>query len=514
MLLIHPPVSKPSEPPPGVALLAGALRERGVPCRVWDANVEALSRQLHDDEWLCEDKRVLRARRHRHEHLSLLKSQAGYSNLDRYKRAVHDLNRIIEAGSARGTMRAGLANLTGEDLLPVRSADLIVAAEHPERVPLHACLESRLLEIVARENPSFVGFSLNFMSQALNTFALVGTLRRHFPRIRIVLGGGLVTSWVRLPGWRSPFTGLVDDLVAGPGEAYLLSLCGHGTLGVQPAVADYADMPWDRYIAPGPILPYSASRGCYWNRCAFCPEKAEGNRYLPIDSGTVMSNVRHHLRASGPVLIHFLDNAMSPDLLRSLCRNPLGVPWYGFVRVNRELTEPDFCRQLRASGCVMLKLGVESGSQRVLDGEGKGVEVGMAERALRSLKEAGIATYVYLLFGTLSETRDEARETLEFTVRNSPFIDYLNAAIFNLPVNSEAFARLKTFHHYDGDLSLYAGFEHPLGWGRAGVRHFLDREFKRHPAIAAILKRDPPIFTSNHAPFFSEAMPRLKSGNP
>jgi radical SAM superfamily enzyme YgiQ (UPF0313 family) len=410
-------------------------------------------------------------------------------------------------------MRAGLANLTGDDLLPVRSADLIAAAENPERVPFHAYLRSRLLEILARENPTIVGLSLNFMSQALCTFALVGVLRRHFPRARVVLGGGLVTSWMKLPGWRSPFAGLVDDLVAGPGESYLLSLSGHGTPGLQPATADYADMPWDQYLAPGPILPYSASRGCYWNRCAFCPEKAEGNPYLPIAPQNVMIDIDHHLQTSNPVLIHFLDNAMSPALLRSLCRNPLGTPWYGFVRVNRELAEPDFCRHLRASGCVMLKLGVESGSQKVLEGEGKGVEVGMAERVLRNLKEVGIATYVYLLFGTLSETRREARETLEFTVRNSPFIDYLNTAVFNLPVNSEPFARLKTFHHYDGDLSLYAGFEHPLGWDRARVRHFLDREFKRHPAVAAILKLDPPVFTSNHAPFFSEAMQRLKAQN-
>jgi hypothetical protein len=34
------------------------------------------------------------------------------------------------------------------------------------------------------------------------------------------------------------------------------------------------------------------------------------------------------------------------------------------------------------------------------------------------------------------------------------------------------------------------------------IRQFLDKEFKRHPAIASILRRDPPVFTSNHAPFF------------
>lgn len=509
MLLIYPPVAKPSEPPPGVALLAGTLRRYGVHCSVWDANIEALNAQLHDDRVPSDDKRVHRGRRLRDGHMKLLKSRAGYSNLDRYKRAVSDLNRVLEANSLEGSLRAGLANLAGEDLLPVRSRDLLAAAANPERIPFHSFLGERLFDLVEKDKPAIVGLSLNFMSQALCTFAIVGMLRRRFPDIRIVLGGGLVTSWKRRPGWRNPFDGLVDDIVDGPGESALLTLGGCKTQRIEPVRADYRDIPWDAYLAPGPILPFSASRGCYWNRCAFCPEKAEGNPYRPLGAEQVMDDLRHHLEILNPVLIHFLDNAMSPSLLKSLCRNPLCVPWYGFVRVNGDLAEPDFCRELRRSGCVMLKLGIESGSQDVLDGEGKGVEAATAERALRCLKEAGIATYVYLLFGTPSETEEEARKTLDFSVRNSPFIDYLNCALFNLPINSEPFSRLRTYNHYDGDLSLYAGFDHPLGWNRALVRHFLDRDFKRHPAIARILKRDPPIFTSNHAPFFSEGMGRL-----
>jgi len=34
------------------------------------------------------------------------------------------------------------------------------------------------------------------------------------------------------------------------------------------------------------------------------------------------------------------------------------------------------------------------------------------------------------------------------------------------------------------------------------VRRFLENEFKRHSAVSSILKKDPPVFTSNHAPFF------------
>jgi hypothetical protein len=34
------------------------------------------------------------------------------------------------------------------------------------------------------------------------------------------------------------------------------------------------------------------------------------------------------------------------------------------------------------------------------------------------------------------------------------------------------------------------------------VPNFLEKTFKKHPAVAPILNRTPEFFTSNHAPFF------------
>jgi hypothetical protein len=157
---------------------------------------------------------------------------------------------------------------------------------------------------------------------------------------------------------------------------------------------------------------------------------------------------------------------------------------------------------------VLLELGVESGSQEVLDREEKGVRVEDMSRALHCLREAGIATYVYLLFGTPSESEREARATLDFVVGHSDCIDFLNLALFNLPIHAQGGRSLETRSHYRGDLSLYTGFRHPRGWNRSQVRQFIDKDLKRHPAIAAILRRDPPHFTSNHAPFFGRSWPK------
>ena len=91
---------------------------------------------------------------------------------------------------------------------------------------------------------------------------------------------------------------------------------------------------------------------------------------------------------------------------------------------------------------------------------------------------------------------------MDFTARHHDLIRFLNVAIFNLPAYEPDVENLETESFYEGDLSLYRNFVHPTGWSRSVVRQFLNRTFKRHPAVSHILQRDPPYFTSNHAPFF------------
>ncbi|HDQ41310.1 MAG TPA: radical SAM protein [Desulfonatronum sp.] len=504
MLFIHPAVAKPCEPPAGIARLVGVLRSFEIPCGVLDANLEGLL-------WLmrrpiaASDRWTRRAVRNREHNLERIRGWNGYARMDGYRRVVADLNRLV-ATSVQGTrIRMSLANYQDACLTPARSQDLLQAAERPEQNPLYSYFEPRLTALMEAEQPGLVGISLNYLSQALCAFAMAGFLRRNWPEVPLIMGGGLVTSWMRSPGWSDPFAGLVEEMVAGAGEEPLLARFGiyaRKRLGRHLAV-ECSLFPVQDYFAPGPILPYSASRGCYWNRCAFCPEQAEGNRYVPTAHSQVVADLHGLVRQTRPVLIHLLDNALSPGLLKTLAMNAPGAPWYGFARFSQDLAEVEFCQALRASGCVMLKLGLESGDQGVLDREGKGVDLGLAARVLKNLATAGIAAYVYLLFGTPSESEDEARATLEFTVLHSEDIAFLNLAIFNLPLAGSGREGLEVIPHSDGDLSLYAGFRHPRGWDRTKVRRFLDREFRRHPAMAAILRRDPRFFTSNHAAFFS-----------
>jgi hypothetical protein len=514
ILLIHPPVAKPSEPPAGVARLAGALRSHKVACTVIDANIEGLHRLLRtlpnpEDTW------SRRAGRHLDNHLKAVRSIQTYAHPDVYRRAVSDLNRLTWLAGRQKSVRLGLADYHDQRLAPVRSADLTQAASHPERNPFFGYFRDRILPAVDRTRADVAGISINYLSQALCAFALVGLLRKAFPSLKIVLGGGLATSWQRRPQWSHGLEPWVDRIVAGPGEAVLLEMAG-----CRPQekffMPDYGDLLQNMYLSPGPVLPFSASDGCWWRRCAFCPEKAEGRTFHPLPHSQVLRHLQSLVRRVQPTLIHLLDNALSPALLKALGSAPLKTPWYGFARLTPPLDDPDFCRALAASGCTMLQIGLESGDQQVLDALAKGIRLETASRILSNLKQAGIATYVYLLFGTPTEDAQAAARTLAFTAEHHEHIDFLNLAVFNLPQDGPAFPDLKRRSFYPADLALYSDFAHPGGWDRSCVRRFIEKQFKKHPAIQPIIRRDPPIFTSNHAAFFTPgflppAVPRSPS---
>lgn len=502
ILLIHPPQSKPGEPPAGIPLLAGTLRNHGCQCTVCDLNIEGLDYLLSIDP-TQKDTWSKRAFKNRYRQIDNLQSPATYLTPDKYKRAVADLNRVIEnAGKAFG-LTLSLANYQDPKLSPQVSADLLNSAENYKDNIYYPFFSKRLTTLIEENQPVYIGLSINYLSQALISFAIAGFLRKTFPGVPLITGGGLVTTWLQNPGWCNPFDNLFTHMISGPGEYQLLELLGIKREKTRNC-PDYTDLVTNQYLAPGLTLPYATSTGCFWRKCSFCPETSEKNPYKPVEAKTVIKEIHDLIDRHKPSMVHFLDNAVSPAVLKTIVENPLQVPWYGFVRFTSQLADVDFCKKLHNSGCVMLKLGLESGSQEVLDRMGKGIRLDLVAKSLKAMHAAGIMTYVYLLFGTPAETSKEAYHTVQFVREHHREITFLNLAIFNLPACSPQVHELEVKKFYEGDLSIYTDFQHPHGWDRKEIRRFLESSFKRDTLINRIMLNDPPLFTSNHAPFFSE----------
>ena len=499
ILLLYPPAAKFCEPPAGIARLAGALRSQSIPCKICDLNLNCMLALLEQD-CSVETTWGKRAFNNRYKHLNTLRSTATYTNQDRYYRAVKDLNRILFHHGERSGVELSLSNYAEPKRSPLRSADLLSAAKNHDDNLFFPLFRRQIDDLMEAHCFDTIGISITYLSQALPAFAILGYLKSNYPAVRTIAGGGVISSWMSSPTWQNHFGYYIDDMVHGPGEQPLIKMAG-----IQPrselGTPDYKDFDFKRYLAPGPILPYAASDGCYWQKCTFCPDQAEQSCYRTNSEQRVVAELSKLVHDHRPLLIHFLDNAISPALLRSLSSRPPGIPWYGFSRFEKELENLEFCQALKESGCVMLKLGLESGSQHVLNQMQKGISLSSAKQILKNLKIAGIDTYVYLLFGTPHETEKEARLTVEFVLKYNHCITFLNLAIFNMPVCSSQADSITT-RFSDGDLSLYCDFVHPNGWDRRSVRKFLQNHIRKAKPINTILHRDPPFFTSNHAPLF------------
>jgi hypothetical protein len=358
----------------------------------------------------------------------------------------------------------------------------------------------------------------------LPAFELAGMLKRALPGVRIVAGGGMLSSWgrtLRGSGLRLP---AIDAVVTGAGEEPLARLAGDPA-GCRDRLLDGGDAvrfepdfafarPGD-YLSPVPVLPVTASRGCYWRRCAFCPEAATPTHgYACIEAARFPDLLLSLAARHGLAHFHLTDNAIPVNVLRALAARAddlAGLRWHGFVRFERALADPALAERLARAGCRMLQLGLESGSQRVLDRLGKGTRLADASAILKTLAGAGISAYVYVMLGMPGEREEDGEATLAFLEAHAREIGFLNIAVMNLPRDS-AFLDAPEAHGIrdarlfseDEPLGLYRSFESTDGWSRADARRFLSRRMLASPAIRAIVNRTPPLFTSNHAFLFGD----------
>lgn len=500
MLLIFPPVAKPCEPPAGVALLSAALSEQGLDCSTIDANINGLLYLINSDITPI-DSWSRRALKNRSSIIRDLKDPKLYENMDRYHQRVYDLNKLLTLSVDQTRFRITLSDYSDNQLSSVSSSDLLKSAQTYKENPFYPYFENRIRPEIDRLDSDYVGISLCYLNQALVSFALAGWIKDNFQDKKLIMGGGLISSWMSRPDYTHPFSDLIDITIKGEGEQPLLEVLKLPGSDKRHFVPDYDFVKPNLYLAPGKILPFRASIGCYWSKCNFCPEKAETRAYSSQRSARVLEDIRKIEKKYQPDFIHLIDNAVTPAFLKAMSRQRFSFKWYGFVRFEKEFMDLQFCKDLKASGCNMLKLGLESGDQGVLDQMNKGTDLVMVSQILKNLHQAGILTFVYLLFGTGYEDEKAAFKTFEYIQDHHPYIDYLNLAVFNLPKFSEDAKNLETREFYHGDLSLYLNFTHPFGWDRRRVKQFLDKTFKKGISKTQI-RKNPAFFSSNHAAFF------------
>jgi radical SAM superfamily enzyme YgiQ (UPF0313 family) len=204
----------------------------------------------------------------------------------------------------------------------------------------------------------------------------------------------------------------------------------------------------------GPIRPPSeaasllirVTRNCPWNRCLFCPVyKGETFSIRPV--GEVKADIDRAYKIHGDTYRKaFLQDANSicvktDDLVEIL--EHLRATFPGIHRITTYGRAKNIARrpveelvQLREAGLNRIHIGLESGSQRVLDLMEKGVTVEQQIEAGRRVKTSGISLSEYIILGCggKSLTQEHATETAKTLNAIDP--DFIRARTLRIAANT------------------------------------------------------------------------------
>ncbi|HEU0301240.1 MAG TPA: radical SAM protein [Longimicrobium sp.] len=162
------------------------------------------------------------------------------------------------------------------------------------------------------------------------------------------------------------------------------------------------------------------SRGCPY-KCNWCAKPVFGRRYTQRSPAGVAEEMRRLKERIGPDHVWFADDIFGltaewiAEFAAEVTRRNARTPFMMQSRVN--LMRPKVVAALKEAGAEEVWLGVESGSQKILDAMDKGSTVQAARDATRALQAAGIRACWFIQLGYPSElwedvlmTRDLIRE--------------------------------------------------------------------------------------------------------
>ena len=195
----------------------------------------------------------------------------------------------------------------------------------------------------------------------------------------------------------------------------------------------YDLLPMDAYFyrshlaetgSEGRIFTMMTSRGCPY-RCIFCCEPVlYGHKFRARSAENVVDEMMVLKNKFEVNHIVFYDASFMTDrrrverICRTILDRGLEVTWRARVRA-QEVSQP-LVKLMREAGCTTIAIGLETGTQRLLDIIEKRCTLQQIEDAFRWAHEAGLWTVAYCLLGIPSETREESIATVEFAKRLDP----------------------------------------------------------------------------------------------
>jgi len=342
------------------------------------------------------------------------------------------------------------------------SFDELYEALQQEPTYIDSILLSILKEKIENIQPTLFLISVPFPGNLYSAFRSAQWVKKHYPNIKISMGGGFPNTelrslsdprvfeffdYITLDDGETPIE-LLCNLVSNPapleglGEFKRTFLLEDGKVvyknnSTQPdykqsqvGTPDYSDLPLDKYISVIEIVnpmhrmwsdgrwnKLTMAHGCYWGKCTFCDISLDYIKlYEPVAASLLCDRMEEMIAQTGETGFHYVDEAAPPALMRALAleilRRKLSVTWWTNIRFEKSFTA-DLCLLLKASGCIAVSGGLEVASDRLLKLIDKGVTVEQVAKVTRNFTEAGIMVHAYLMYGYPTQTVQETVDSLE-----------------------------------------------------------------------------------------------------
>lgn len=242
----------------------------------------------------------------------------------------------------------------------------------------------------------------------------------------------------------------------------------------------------------------ATTRGCPFH-CNWCAKPIWGQRYNSRSPENVAQELAHIKEVYRPDHIWFVDDifGLKPGWVAAFAEQLQAfrahIPFKCLSRADL-LLRPGEIQALRDSGCQIVWIGAESGSQKVLDAMEKGTTVDQIHTAARQLKAVGIQVGFFLQFGYPGETWAEIEQTLHLVRDCQPddigiSVSYpLPGTTFHARVRDQLHSKANWIDSSDLDM-LYAGpFSTPFYRQLHTVVH---KEFRARQTLKRLLAHHP-----------------------
>ena len=347
--------------------------------------------------------------------------------------------------------------LAGRDRLPYSlypASRASAVADRDNYRELVGAMPGTLLERFLRDYVGFtlrldaydvIGFSATNAFQLASSLYIARLLKQAGIPAHLIVGGHAVSVAGPALFDDQELTGCIDSVVFGGGADVFATVCDHLVAGkarrrytsidattplddrggLFPTETPYRIVLQhdinDLYLSPHQVFSIYSALGCSYGACTFCGSNRIMAPYVARTIPVLVDEMEQLQQNYGISHFDICDNNFDPIRASAFCdeleRRGRRFWWQCTSRVYTTLTEP-LLRRMRRAGCVLMNIGLESASDRILRLMRKGYTAEHVEELLLSTEAAGMPVHLYCICSFPSETTAESETTLNFLRRH------------------------------------------------------------------------------------------------